>query len=821
MAIGRDPTTDPKYLPKPTQELDPTTNKPWATIDEMVAKGKETEKLEREKKLMAVGKDLSEEQWEGIRSGRYTLGFDEDTKKAFYAAVPGKHEDYPILKRGVSRAERARKTGSGARLERDVGRDFLYIGIPGMGGVFGAMGIAKANQKVLRGAVAEKYGITVDQLKWLPKPGKPLSTINELVDKANKNRVRNDAVRVYGKSFDELSKGRQHILVEAIRRKVRLQPSADLLRTQAAERAAAEAYAAEQKLLQDQARASQGAQAGRAATEKTLRTEGEIAQAAGSPAVPITTGAQRPGPPALGPEARAAVDDTTGLVQGEKAAGATQRATEGRQVSEDLRSLYQRSTEAREPGKWTTGPIKKLSETEQAERLARFDASKKRLADLRTLQVETKTAKEFKEAVRKLKNVKLRTGAAPDEAAEIYTRFAQLEAKLVGNPGSTLITEAEAQLGRIRRSFESWEKSQKIASPAAQREAFGEAAKSRASREAVVPRDSSAAEASFKQFSEKFDPAGKNWVRKEVENMSGSGWNELNRNQQRNFVHAVLSRRSGVGGPVSGGPTVGQQQRIGARRQRTLDAQKQTQERRAWEKERGLKPGGIVGGQKPPTKGAPEAPPRPGGQSRFEKYSPEKALRSVAGDTATFVGEKLGVPKSLSEAWGKKGAFPWMTTLAGAGATGLYWKQLEDEAAAQAAEDAKAEAARQERIDAAVAKRTAAGMEKLNQEMIDDQWYEQGKAIAPKNWLQAYRRMHPYFGWGGRPEFVQYNTMLNKPDERSQRLAEVHAWKDFNNIVNKLRASDPKFEYTFSVLAENGNFMDFDVETLFPVEPAK
>ena len=136
--LGGDPTLDPKYLPKPKQKLDPTTNKPWPTIAEMKAKGLEAEEEAKQGKLRSFAASLTEAQREGVQKGENFIGWDSEKKQAYFGTPQTE------LKAAKSRPQRIHEGSTATRPQRMVAEGLSTVGPVGVPIVGFGAGAAKA-----------------------------------------------------------------------------------------------------------------------------------------------------------------------------------------------------------------------------------------------------------------------------------------------------------------------------------------------------------------------------------------------------------------------------------------------------------------------------------------------------------------------------------------------------------------------------------------------------------------------------------------------------------------------------------------------------
>ena len=776
----------PRQTYKPTEE----------ELEVSLERGKKLQQQEVDAEVMRVMQGLSADEWEGIRLGQYTIGYDDNTKKASYAAVPGKHPDYPVLKPGAkTAAQQARETGSGARLERTVARDLSYLGVPGMAGVFGMMGVGAKLKSASKTAAAQAYGIPKNAVDLLPPAGqelKVLGGIDELAETANVSKVKNEAQRLYGQRFESLNPYQQTVLVEAVRRGIKLQPS----RQQKA--VAAQGRQQADELLQDRAKREGIVEGVREdilsnpPTSPVMLAEDTAAAAAqglGGAKVPT------PAPKPTGGTTRTA-QQTTGQ------AGQRRRAAEQLTKTELDEEAAEALAQAGKAPAGTTTPAagKKLSDAEQAERLAHFDQQKVRLKELAARQETTKAKKAFEKALGKLSKIKISPNMSADEVAKIYAEIQELELKLVGNPGAKLIDDAAKQVERLGRSFNSWgNKNKKLL------DAFDEAAKNRASRQAVVPKtplESRRAQAAAKGY-ENLSPAQQARVRQRVEELSGTPFNQLDPGSRRNFIFRVFeepvsqgtargalprgSRSPASGTPVTRGRALGAE----TGRRRRAEQQARLAEERA------------------------NMPPPPG-------RTGEQALRETVG--AGIKGLR-GLPAA---AWRNKGEFPWMVTAAaGVPALGAY-AALDDAIAEMDAADAEREQQNAQIIaDAASAEAVAAQEAKIDAAYDKAQWFrpveiegevtEPALRRMPPNWLEFYTTLHkqePALAKDNR-----YATFLNLNNKGQTKEASQHAFVHLQYLAN--RFADTPYAEMFEVDVKNGKFQPFDLNAIFPRKEVK
>ena len=776
----------PRQTYKPTEE----------EIEVAVERGKKTQQQEVDTEVMRVLQGLSADQWEGIRSGQYTIGYDDKTKKASYAAVPGKHPDFPVLKEGAkTAAQQARETGSGARLERTVARDLSYLGVPGMAGVFGMMGVGAKLKSASKTAAAEAYGIPKNAVDLLPPAGqelKVLGGIDELTETANVSKVKNEAQRLYGQRFESLNPYQQTILVEAVRRGVKLQPSRQQKAAAAARRQQADDYVADRTKREGIVEGVQQDILNNPPTSPVMVAEDTAAAATqGLSGAKVSTPAPRP----TGGTTRTAQQTTGQAGQRKKAA----EQLTGTELDEEAAEALAQTGKA-PAGTTTPAAGKKLSDVEQAERLAHFDQQKVRLKKLAARQETTKAKKAFEKALGKLSKIKISPDMSADEVAKIYAEIQELELKLVGNPGSKLIDKAAKQTERLGRSFNSWgNKNRKV------REAFAEAAKNRASREAVLPKnaiESRRADAAAKGY-ENLTPAQQARVRQRVEELSGTPFRQLNPQDQRNFIFRVFEEPVPMGtgrgalppgsrSPASGKP-VTRGRALGAETGRARRAEQQARlaEERA---------------NMPPT------PRRTG----------EQALRETAGAGMEAL---RGLPAA---AWRNKGEFPWMVTAAaGVPAVGAY-AALDDAIAEMDAADAEREQRNAQIIaDAASAEAAAAQEAKIDAAYDKAQWFrpveidgkvtEPALRAMPPNWLEFYTTLHkqePALAKDNR-----YATFLNLNNKGQTKEASQHAFVHLQYLAN--RFADTPYAEMFEVDVKNGKFQPFDLDAIFPRKKVK
>ena len=797
-------------LVTPKRALDPTTGKPWPSIKEMEAAGLKAKEEAKNAKIRSLAATLSEEQLEGIRIGHYRVGFDEEKKKAYYGAVPGKHPDYPLLKPGKPRTQQVYEQSAAARPQRMVAEGLAELGPVGVP-VIGWGAAAAKGAAVGAGAL----GLTKNMNKWLGAQ-KTLKTLDDIPDAFSPQVIANRSRKLFGKNPKQLNAQQQAVVWGDLVDKKKFAPGRkvkgqrDEVRQEAAE-----------KLKTEQGKTARTEEL--AGIKATVEGEQKVATAVGTPAVNVGEGATRTGAP------RAVRGEGGGV----KGATAKVSAKEGRAVDADLKSQVGRQAEQR------TSQPSMAGQTQTPAQVATFARkTKKRVARKATRKANTEAksisknadevpgdhaaAERSLTALRKQLD-KIQETASPEVIASARAALTKLENRIANVKGA-----ATAQTKRTA-------KSKKAAKEA-------EAVERRAAAQDAVPSDPAAAQANFDSWSRLGDAAEKRKIGKRAAELAKKPWGEMSALERRNFINKAMNQRSQL-------REANIQQSARARAPKTetrIEKRRRELREQAAEKAKPKPaPGATEEVVEEVVEEAAEAAPRPSGRARLEKRAKQGAGATVSGITGGAAGGYLGGPMGAqigamagpAVVEGFKRA-PWATGL-GAAATGagVYAATAEERREKEMLESATrrtADARKKQRGEEKIAASDAADLKARTDELNEKQWYgvdlvidESGNPAGyPSNWVNAYHELH-----GAAAEAIRKGKASGDPRYAKIRPSEsykkinrmedgplkVEAMaKDFRTIVGMAKSQG--YEDLLDVqFDETGTPQDFDVQELLKV----